>query len=72
MDALIENTKKLQELRKLTDEEFSGVLGVDRSTWANIKSQRRKPGKKFLKALARLFPELTLDILAYLASGDHN
>jgi len=45
-------------------------LGVHFSTWSKIKHGHRPPGGKFLKALARTYPELRLAVFEYMSSGD--
>ena len=52
----------------MTDVAFARKLGVSRQSWAFVKNQTRKPGKKFLKAILSVFPEMTLDVMNYLAS----
>ena len=52
----------------LSDVAFARKLGVSRQSWAFVKNQSRKPGKKFLKAILAVFPEMTLDVMNYLAT----
>jgi len=57
MKNLVETIKQYQQDENLSDGQFTKLLGVDRSTWAYIKSGKRKPGLKFLKAIGQI-PEL--------------
>ena len=58
MNNLIEAIKEKQRQNKLSDGALALILGIDRSTWAYIKSGKRKPGMKFLAAVANQFPAL--------------
>jgi len=51
MNNLIEAIKQKQRQANLNDTAFALFLGMDRSTWAKIKSGKRNPGIKFLRAV---------------------
>lgn len=51
MNNLIEAIKQRQSQAKLSDTALALLLGMDRSTWAKIKSGKRNPGIKFLRAV---------------------
>lgn len=70
MDTLINALKQRQEERRINDGELAILLHVHRTTWCYIKSGKRTPGTKFLKAVARVFPELQVLIFAHIASAD--
>lgn len=62
MNNLIETIKKYQQDKNLSDNQFAKLLGIDRSTWAYIKSGKRNPGMKFLRAIAHELPQLSPSI----------
>jgi len=51
MNNLIEAIKQRQRQANLNDTALASLLGVDRSTWSKIKSGKRNPGIKFLRAV---------------------
>jgi len=51
MTNLIEAIKQRQSQANLSDTALASLLGVDRSTWSKIKSGKRNPGIKFLRAV---------------------
>lgn len=57
MNNLIEAVRQYQRDKKISDNQFSQLLGLDRSTWAYIKSGKRNPGIKFFRAIARELPQ---------------
>jgi len=54
----------------LSDLEFTGKLGIERSTWTHIRKGRRAVGITLLKAIIRTYPELTSDVINFL-KGNH-
>ena len=56
MDNRVAIMKNRQEQERLTDEAFTALLGVHRTTWAKVKSGDRKPGLKLLSAFDQQFP----------------
>lgn len=59
MNSLIEAIKQQQKREGLTDTELAKRIGLKgRSLWCEIKSGRRQPGLKFLRGIAREFPDL--------------
>ncbi len=64
---LIERLKEKQG--EQSDAEFAEKLGVSRQLWGLIKTGvHETPGSKFITAVMRTFPELTGDVINYLAS----
>ncbi len=63
---LRERIKSIQERDKFTDTEVSKRLGIHRTTWNRIKNGKSEPDKETLRKLARIYPELGLDILKYV------
>ncbi len=61
---LVEDIKRLQTLKGLSDTQLARQIGVDLSTWSKIKSGDRNPGGRFLRGVINAFPELHLSILA--------
>ena len=69
MNNLIEAIKQEQKKRGLTDTRLAELLGIDRTTWAKIKGGKRTQGMKFLRAVAREFPDL-MDVIHFqITSG---
>lgn len=68
MNNLVEDIKNLQTFRGLSDKELAQKLGVDPSTWSKIKNGHRPPGGKFLRAVAKQFPELRKALMGYLSN----
>lgn len=68
MNKLIEDIKKVQNLKGLSDAEFSRSIGVDASTWSKIKNGKAPPGGRFLRGIARNFPELRLTVFEFMGS----
>ena len=65
MNNLIEAIKQKQRQDGLSDTALALLLGIDRSTWAKIKSGQRNPGMKFLKAVSKkLMPVEISDTIA--------
>ena len=50
----------------------SAKLGVDPALWSKIKNGLVPPGGKFLKAVARTYPELRQAIYDYMASKEES
>lgn len=69
MNNLIEAVKKYQQDEKLSDNQLTKLLRIDRSTWSYIKSGKRNPGIKFLRAIAREIPKL--NSLVYVEISDN-
>ena len=61
---LIEDIKRLQKLKGLSDTQLARQIGVDLSTWSKIKSGKANPGGRFLRGIINAFPELHLSVLA--------
>lgn len=64
MNNLIEDIKRLQTLKGISDAQLSRQAGVDPSTWSKIKSGKANMGGRFLRGLINAYPELHLSILA--------
>jgi hypothetical protein len=68
-----ELVKRLREKQGgQTDELFTENLGVSRAIWCLIKTGERKPGLKFLKAVMRTYPEMTLIVMNFLAEAEND
>ena len=64
MNSLIEAVKQKQRQDEITDNALASLLGIDRSTWSKIKSGKRNPGMKFIRAVnERLMPVEMSDII---------
>ncbi len=70
MEDLIRSIIRVQSEKGLNDIRLAGRLGIDAGAWSKIKNGKAAPGAKFLGALIREFPELTLDIMRYLSSRE--
>ena len=66
---LIGSIKEAQTQKGWTDGEFSRQLGINQSQWSRIQSGERKMGLRFLRAVARVFPELQWQIADYVIKG---
>lgn len=66
VEELVEEIKKLQELRGLSDSRFAGSIGVDHSLWSKIKNGKALPGGKFLRGVMRTYPELIIAVNDYM------
>lgn len=64
LDSLIEEQRR----RSLSDRAFARLLGVSQALWSNTRTGKIPVGVKILSGVAREFPLLAKDILAYLAS----
>jgi len=51
---------------ELSDKDFAKRLGVSRQLWALVKNGKHNPGLKFIQAVMRVYPELTVELMAYL------
>ena len=71
-DTIIKKIIEKQKELALSDASFSRELGISRPLWALLKSGKREPGMKFIKAVMRMFPELTVDVLQYLSKRQGN
>ena len=60
MNNPIDAMKDQQRREHLTDEQFTVLLGVHRTTWAKVKSGQRKPGLKLLSSFDRHFPHVNI------------
>lgn len=71
MNELVEEIKKLQKIRRLSDTQLGREIGFDPSLLSKIKNGHRLPSIKFLKALAGTYPEIRLAVYDYMSSGDN-
>ena len=62
LSKLVEEIKKLQQLKGLSDQKFSKAIGMDPGLWSKIKRGLVPPGGKFLMSLASTYPELQLAV----------
>jgi transcriptional regulator with XRE-family HTH domain len=66
---LIDEIKKLQQLKGLSDQKFSKAIGMDPGSWSRIKRGLVPPGGKFLTAVIQNFPELRLAVHEHMITG---
>ncbi len=50
----------------LTQEQFAEKLGINRSTWNWVREGINQPGLRVLAGVAKSFPELKNELIAYL------
>jgi transcriptional regulator with XRE-family HTH domain len=64
MDELVKGIRELQKEKGLSDRQLAILLEIDPGYWSKISRGLAPPnGGKFLKAVAREFPELQNKIL---------
>jgi transcriptional regulator with XRE-family HTH domain len=63
---LIEAIKQEQKERMINDSQLARLLGVDLSTWSRIRRGQRRPGGKFLRAVMKNLPEVSMAVIDYL------
>ena len=56
----------------LNDTKFAIKLGIARTVWVQAKQVQRPIGLTLLRAVARTYPDLNEEILAFLRDGDGN
>jgi predicted transcriptional regulator len=61
---IVERLKGKQKELGMSDVAFAAKLGISRQLWNFIKTGKREPGFKFLKAVMRELPELTVDVMS--------
>jgi len=71
MNNLVEAVKKYQAEEEFNDSQLAQFLGIDKSTWSYIKSGKRKPGLKFLRAVVAKIPHLKSLISAEMFQNGH-
>jgi len=69
VETLFRQIDNIQKLKGLNDKQLAESLGIDSSTVSKIKHGIRQPGRKFIQALSRVYPELRMDIYQYISSG---
>ena len=67
---LVDAIVSFQQEKGFSDGGLAALLGIDRSTLSYIKRGQRKPGGKFLGALAQAVPELQTHIMKHLLRGN--
>jgi len=60
MNSAVDIMRDQQKREHLTDEQFTDLLGVHRSTWAKVKGGQRKPGLKLLRSFNQQFPHVDI------------
>ena len=65
-----EKLKAKQEVEGLNDQAFASKLGVSRTLWSLVKSGAREPGMKFVKAVMRTYPELTVEMMDFMRDAN--
>ena len=66
MDKLVTAISDHQKKRQLNDADVAAKLGISRIGWIYIRTGQRKAGIKFIKGVAKNFPELTALLLTEL------
>ncbi|MFA5377213.1 MAG: helix-turn-helix transcriptional regulator [Dehalococcoidia bacterium] len=66
MSAIVGQLRTKQAELQLSETAFAKKLGVSRTMWYLIKSDKRTPGLSFLASAMRAFPELTLEVMAVM------
>ncbi len=51
----------------LNESQFAEKLGISRALWFQLKRGKRFPSAKFLSAVMKVFPGLTVDVMAFLS-----
>jgi len=69
-DLITQKLKAKQRELGLADKAFAEKIGISRPLWALIKSGKREPKLKIVKGVVRVFPEFTVDIMAWLREQD--
>jgi len=60
MNSAVDIMRDQQKREHLTDEQFTDLLGVHRSTWSKVKGGQRKPGLKLLRSFNQQFPHVDI------------
>jgi len=71
MHALFDALKQYQRDEHLSDGKLAAILNIDRATLSYIKSGKRIPGAKVLKAISRELPNLQPLVIDFMANGDN-
>lgn len=66
MDKLINAISDLQKKKQLNDADVAEKLGISRIGWLYIRTGQRQAGIKFIKGVAKNYPELTALLLTEL------
>ena len=66
---LLDSIKAAQEQKGWSDGEFSRQLGMSPSAWSRIQAGKREMGLDFIRAVARVFPELQWQLADYAIKG---
>ena len=64
---LVDTIEQYKQINRISDAEFIKKLGLNPSTWYLIKTGKREPGVKFLKALLNAYPDLLRDVVRFIA-----
>ncbi len=67
-ESLLKSIERVQEQYHLNDSQLANRLEVDAGHISAIKHEVTPPGAKVLGALMREFPELTADVVRYMAA----
>ena len=67
---IINQLVEIQRREGLTDTEIAQRLGFHPISWNRIKKGRANFGEKFLRAVLKAYPELTLDVMSYLQAKE--
>ncbi len=69
LKSLIAAVNEIRQRESLSVPAFAERLGISYAELAAINRGTRRPGPKTLAALIQTFPELTINVLAYLNDG---
>jgi hypothetical protein len=67
---LIETLKGKQRVEGLNESDFAKKLGIDRRLWGLTKNGQANIGMSLLKAVMRVYPELSSEVLALLRDSE--
>lgn len=69
MPMLINSIREAQARKGWNDGEFAKQLGISHSVFSRIMSMQRPMGLRFLRAVAKLMPELKWQVAEYVLEG---
>ena len=70
-EQLVKALTDKRDFLKIDDKELARLLGIDPGLWSKVKNLKKSPGAKFLKGVARAFPDLGMVVFDYIRSGDN-
>lgn len=69
---IVKNLQTRQAELKLIDARFAELLGISRPLWWMTRNGQREVNISLLRGVARAFPEMHDQIVAFLQSGNVN